>query len=362
MPRQSIRRLGLATRRLAHPIRVSIADGSVHMINLEAKLRLRIGSYECEMWVHESAGTLPHEDMLLGMEWLNKENPKICFRPLSMMVRGHDLTKPKPLKGFCGEHGYHHHGMGGNPGYGAAGGRRPLVGGETKVQIAKDLMDELRKVAGFGEGLSGGYEGWVGRGFGRRLIPVFRHEEATNDDGPLCHEKDDTKDEDEKKWFNWKEIFPVRSWLKPDSKVKVQGSVISRTSSKTVIECREGPSLDDARDTVIEWLAKDDVKPGSRQDDVTSSDAKDDPLHPFKHGNVSTAYDQRPNGPPTGKTKPKLDANRTQDKLKPPSHAPKHVSKDVKVKKPSKASENDTKRVLPAKDNKKRPETYELFH
>ena len=108
----SAKRLGLRTRRMAEPVFSSLADGSLSKVEHESELEFRVDSYTSTVYVTIINGSLQPHDMLLGMDWMIKADPKVSFNPLSFRVRSggreHELNavRPEGEPFFCGSHGY----------------------------------------------------------------------------------------------------------------------------------------------------------------------------------------------------------------------------------------------------------------
>lgn len=350
MPRQSIRRLGLPTRRLKHSMTARIADGSTYEITFEAKLTFRIGNYKCSLWVHESAGTLQTQDMLLGMEWMSRENPKICFKPLSMKVRGHELTVQSAPHSYCDGHGYNCPEQGG-------GLKRPPRRGRSRDDILRDLLGNLRSGGGHGGGYGDGYGMWAGRGFEGPSIPVFKHTETRNDGHLSCQLAAGVGKQDEKAWLDWREIFPDRTWYDPDSNINSQGSMIFDAPTK---RSHESSRQSDTKDRVVEWLTKDIHEHESTNIDERSSRhhafdkaSKDHParLTPYRVSGKTPAKNAGIGSP--------SDAIRDKSQFLP--RAPQHTWLDEKTMDLNTVSKNNIRDCSPTMQTKKQPETYALF-
>lgn len=113
IPKRNAQYLGLPQNRRHHTKHVSLADGSVCCITHEAMITFRIAHYFCTIRVDISQGSLDPQDMLLGMDWLTKTNPRVGFNPLSLKVissKGlkHELVSAKPpaRQRYCSKHGY----------------------------------------------------------------------------------------------------------------------------------------------------------------------------------------------------------------------------------------------------------------
>ncbi|KAK5075905.1 hypothetical protein LTR70_009884 [Exophiala xenobiotica] len=342
MPRQSIRRLGLPTRRLKHPMRARIADGSTYAITLEAKLTFRIGSYQCTLWVHESAGTLGDQDMLLDMEWMTRENPKICFNPLSIKVRGHELTVRSAPRNYCDAHGYNCPEKGSGRAFGGDGARPPAPGrGRSRDDMLRDLLGNLRS----GGGYEGGYGGWGGRGFGTQPIPVFKHMETTHDYLP-CELDTGARKQREEAWIDWRDLFPDRTWYDPDSKVQTQGSMAFVPPSTKAKRNLEKSSHSDTKDKVIEWLQKHVHEPGSINHDKESSSRNDASDHASRVHQVKLPSERGPSKTPAKKARAESKADGILDKSQSLSGALQCVWLDKKITNPTTALKNDTRRLL----------------
>jgi len=195
--------------------------------------------------------------MLLGMEWMNRENPKIRFNPLSMKVRGHELTVRSAPRNYCDAHGYNCPEKGSGRAFGGGGARPPTYGrGRSKDDMLRDLLGNLRSGGGLSGGYEGGYGGWGGRGFGGQPIPVFKHMETTHD-YLTCELDTGARKQGEGEWIDWREIFPDRTWYDPDLKVQTQGSMAFEAPSTKAKRSPEKSSIADPKDKVIEWLQKD---------------------------------------------------------------------------------------------------------
>ena len=201
--------------------------------------------------------------MLLGMEWMTRENPKICFKPLSMKVQGHELTAVSTPHSYCDEHGYNCDSNNGNHGL-DVGRTRPPGRGRPREEILRDLLEALRTDGGgLGRGCGVGHGDWRPHNFGGHPVPVFRHAKMADAVHAPCQSNISPGAKAEKKWIDWRDLFPDRSWYNPHSDVLSQGSTISRgLTMKTTTKHDKVPDKA-AGNNVIEWLSKTDHDPAT---------------------------------------------------------------------------------------------------
>ncbi|KAK5082336.1 hypothetical protein LTR05_007482 [Lithohypha guttulata] len=162
-----------------------MADGSTHEIKYETILDIRIGKYRVKWKFEVGAGTLEPQDMLLGMDWLQKLNPQISFRPLALKVNGPDGRSYEligsPTRDWCGTHGYED--------------EQEAMGALVREGCVPDMAHHMAMVDM------------------AMSVEVDKCSPATCVEGNEKGTKDKASLKEEIKWVNWKEIFPGMTWL-----------------------------------------------------------------------------------------------------------------------------------------------------